>query len=211
MKFGKLAAVAVFSAASAGFSAPVFSAPPPPGAFLREDGNYWMHGPQHDYIIGPASAFSAPVTVDIRMAPPAPRYEVVPVDRPGYTWAPGYWDYRHNRYQLGGGPLGARAPGLLLQRADLGPARRPLDADPRQPGSAGYRDRNAALARSRPRRHPEPLRPRPRQRRHPGPLRPRPRQRRRAATIATAVRTTRVVTDADAPGAGSETRARLSR
>jgi len=65
MKIGKLAAVAALSVASAGFSAPVFS---------------------------------APVSVDIRIAPPAPRYEIVPVARPGYAWAPGYWDYRHNRY-----------------------------------------------------------------------------------------------------------------
>ena len=111
MKYRRLAAVAVFSAASAGFSAPVFSAPPPPGAFLRDDGNYWMHGPQHDYIIGPASAFSAPVTVDVRRAPPAPRREVVPVDRPGHTWAPGYWEFRHNRYQWVSGSWMRDRPG----------------------------------------------------------------------------------------------------
>ena len=142
MKFGRLAAVAVFSAASAGFSAPVFSAPPPPGAFLREDGNYWMHGPHHDYIIGPASAFSAPVTVDVRRAPPAPRREVVPVDRPGYTWAPGYWDYRHNRYQWVAGRWVRERPGYYysaptwVQRGD----RWVLT----QGGwERGYRDRNA--------------------------------------------------------------------
>jgi hypothetical protein len=100
MKFRRLAAVAVFSVASAGFSAPAFSAPPPPeGAFLRDDGNYWMHGPQHDYIVGPASAYSTPRTIDRRRAPPPPRREIVPVDRRGYTWAPGYWEWRHNRYQ----------------------------------------------------------------------------------------------------------------
>src|SRR6476620_12109866 len=100
MNFRRLAAVAVCLAASAGFSAPVFSAPPPPGAFLREDGNYWMHGPDHDYIIGPASAYSGPATLNVRRPPPpAPRREVVPVDRPGYTWAPGYWEDRHDRYQ----------------------------------------------------------------------------------------------------------------
>jgi len=79
MKYRRLAAVAVLSAASAGYSAPVFSAPPPPGAFLREDGNYWMHGPHHDYIVGPASAYSAPGTHS-RRATIDPRREI-PVDR----------------------------------------------------------------------------------------------------------------------------------
>ena len=78
MKFGKLAAVAVFTAASAGFSAPVFS---------------------------------APVNVDILIAPPAPRHEVVPVDRPGHTWAPGYWDYRHNQYRWVSGHWERERPG----------------------------------------------------------------------------------------------------
>jgi len=46
-----------------------------------------------------APTFAAPVSVDIQFAPPAPRHEWVPADRPGYVWAPGYWDYRHNRYE----------------------------------------------------------------------------------------------------------------
>jgi hypothetical protein len=37
---------------------------------------------------------SAAVGVDIEIAPPAPRVEVVPGPRAGYVWAPGYWDYR---------------------------------------------------------------------------------------------------------------------
>jgi len=91
MKFGKLAAVAVFTAASAGFSAPVFS---------------------------------APVNVDILIAPPAPRHEVVPVDRAGHTWAPGYWDYRHNRYHWVAGHWVRERPGYYynapqwVQRGD---------------------------------------------------------------------------------------------
>ena len=119
MKYRRLAAVAVLSAASAGFSVPVFAAPPPPGAFLRDDGNYWMHGPDHDYIIGPASAYSGAATVDVRRAPPvdvrrappAPRREVVPVDRPGHTWAAGYWEYRHDRYQWVSGHWERDRPG----------------------------------------------------------------------------------------------------
>ena len=45
-----------------------------------------------------APTFAAPVSVDIRVAPPAPRHEWVPAARPGYVWAPGYWDYRYNQY-----------------------------------------------------------------------------------------------------------------
>ena len=77
-KIGRLAVIAVFTAASAGFSAPVLS---------------------------------APVNVDIRIAPPAPRHEVVPVGRPGYVWAPGYWDYRHKRYQWVSGHWVRERPG----------------------------------------------------------------------------------------------------
>ena len=143
MKIGRLAAVAVLSVASIGFSAPAFSAPPPQGAFLRDDGNYWMHGPQYDYIVGPASAFSAPMTVEVRRAPPAPRREVVPVDRPGHTWAPGYWEYRHNRYQWVAGHWMQERPGYYytspawVQQGD----RWVLTSGHWQRGS---RDRNAA-------------------------------------------------------------------
>lgn len=41
-------------------------------------------------------AANAAVYVDI--APPAPRHEVIPAERHGYVWAPGYWDYRNGRY-----------------------------------------------------------------------------------------------------------------
>ena len=91
MKIGKLAAVAVFAAASAGFSAPVLS---------------------------------APVNVDILIAPPAPRYEIVPVARAGYVWAPGYWDYRYNRYNWVSGHWVRERPGYYynspqwVQRGD---------------------------------------------------------------------------------------------
>jgi hypothetical protein len=43
---------------------------------------------------------SAPALADIyvRVAPPAPRHEVVPVVRPGWVWAPGYWNWNGHRY-----------------------------------------------------------------------------------------------------------------
>ncbi|MEO6362661.1 MAG: YXWGXW repeat-containing protein [Caldimonas sp.] len=41
---------------------------------------------------------AAPLNFDIRVGPPASRYEAVPAARPGYVWAPGYWDWRGNRH-----------------------------------------------------------------------------------------------------------------
>jgi hypothetical protein len=41
---------------------------------------------------------SARVYVDVDLAPPAPRVEVVPRARVGYVWAPGYWNYTGHRH-----------------------------------------------------------------------------------------------------------------
>lgn len=41
---------------------------------------------------------SARAYVDIDVAPPAPREEVVPGPRRGYEWAPGYWNYRGHHH-----------------------------------------------------------------------------------------------------------------
>jgi len=55
-------------------------------------------------LLGSATAVYTPpveartyVDVNIGVAPPAPRYERVVVRR-GYVWAPGYWQWRHNRH-----------------------------------------------------------------------------------------------------------------
>jgi hypothetical protein len=47
-----------------------------------------------------ATAFSLPAAAEIyvNIAPPAPRYEVVPAPRVGYVWIPGYYDWRGNRH-----------------------------------------------------------------------------------------------------------------
>ena len=45
-----------------------------------------------------STAASAAPYVDIRVGPPPPRVEVVPASRPGYVWAPGYWDWRGHRH-----------------------------------------------------------------------------------------------------------------
>lgn len=59
------------------------------------------------------AATAAPINVDIRLAPPAPRYEVVPAGRPGYLWTPGYWDWRQNRYGWVGGNWVRERPGYI--------------------------------------------------------------------------------------------------
>lgn len=47
--------------------------------------------------IVPAIA-AAEVGIFLDIAPPAPRYEVVPAPRAGFIWAPGYWDWRSGRH-----------------------------------------------------------------------------------------------------------------
>ena len=47
--------------------------------------------------IAPLPAAAA-VDVFVNIAPPAPRYEVVPPHREGYVWQPGYWDWRGDRH-----------------------------------------------------------------------------------------------------------------
>lgn len=39
---------------------------------------------------------SARTYVEVTVAPPPPREEVVPAPRHGYVWAPGYWSWRHH-------------------------------------------------------------------------------------------------------------------
>ena len=41
---------------------------------------------------------SAAVDFYVDVAPPAPRYEVVPAPRAGYVWQPGVWVYRDGRH-----------------------------------------------------------------------------------------------------------------
>ncbi len=47
-----------------------------------------------------ASAFAAPAYAQIsfNIAPPAPRYEVVPTIPSGHVWAPGYWGLSGERH-----------------------------------------------------------------------------------------------------------------
>jgi WXXGXW repeat (2 copies) len=55
-------------------------------------------------LVGGISAGSALARgVVIEIAPPAPQIEVIPTIRPGYTWAPGYWNWQHNQHVWVGG------------------------------------------------------------------------------------------------------------
>ncbi|MBL0125706.1 MAG: YXWGXW repeat-containing protein [Betaproteobacteria bacterium] len=45
----------------------------------------------------------AAVGIHVQVAPPAPRFERVPVPRRGYLWVPGYWDWRGHRHVWVGG------------------------------------------------------------------------------------------------------------
>ena len=38
------------------------------------------------------------ININLGVAPPAPRYEVVPAPRSGYVWAPGYWRWEDPRH-----------------------------------------------------------------------------------------------------------------
>ena len=58
--------------------------------------------------VAPTLAFAG-IGIDINIAPPALRVEEVPVARPGYVWAPGFWDYRgHGHVWVPGHWVGER-------------------------------------------------------------------------------------------------------
>src|SRR5712671_465650 len=44
------------------------------------------------------SAADADVGIYLTVPPPPVRVERVPAPRPGYIWAPGYWDVRYHRH-----------------------------------------------------------------------------------------------------------------
>jgi hypothetical protein len=47
---------------------------------------------------GISSGSAVARNVIIEIAPPAARVEVVPVQRHGYAWAPGYWGWQRNKH-----------------------------------------------------------------------------------------------------------------
>ena len=48
--------------------------------------------------IGFAIPASSEVGIYLDVAPPAPRYEVIPAPRAGYVWQPGVWVWRDDRH-----------------------------------------------------------------------------------------------------------------
>lgn len=55
---------------------------------------------------------SAQVGMYLDIAPPAPRHEVIPADRPGYVWQQGYWDWRNGRHVWVRGHWVRERPGM---------------------------------------------------------------------------------------------------
>ena len=66
---------------------------------------------------GIAAPAAAAVDVFVQVAPPAPRYEVVPAPRYGYTWAPGYWDWRGHRHVWVSGRWVRERPGYYYNHS----------------------------------------------------------------------------------------------
>ncbi len=63
-------------------------------------------------IVAPASVSPAFAQINITLgAPPAPQYELVPAPRPGYAWAPGYWQVENNRHVWAPGRWMEQRPG----------------------------------------------------------------------------------------------------
>ncbi|KAF3997243.1 YXWGXW repeat-containing protein [Glaciimonas immobilis] len=54
-------------------------------------------------FMAPMTSVQAQVIGDVVVAPPQPRYEIVPGPRAGYVWAPGYWRWNGRRHIWVGG------------------------------------------------------------------------------------------------------------
>ncbi len=64
-------------------------------------------------VVAALGSISVPASaaVYLQVAPPPARVEVVPAPRRGYTWAPGYWDWRGNRHAWVAGHWVRERPG----------------------------------------------------------------------------------------------------
>ena len=65
-----------------------------------------------------APAQAVPLRVDIAVGPPAPRGAVIPVPRPGWVWAPGYWDWRRGHHYWVGGTWVRERHGYFYHRPE---------------------------------------------------------------------------------------------
>ena len=69
------------------------------------------------YYGSTAQVYTAPSTIVVQTAPPAPIYESVPAAREGYVWAPGHYVWEGGRYHWRGGEWMAARPGYAWQAA----------------------------------------------------------------------------------------------
>jgi hypothetical protein len=70
-------------------------------------------------ITGASLDAAARTNVDfyVNVAPPPPRYEVVPAPRVGFVWVPGFWDWRYNRRHWVPGHYVRHRPGYYYHPA----------------------------------------------------------------------------------------------
>ena len=70
-------------------------------------------------VLVPTSALAqVNVNIVIGNAPPPLRYEVVPASRPGYVWAPGYWNWNGDRHIWSGGHWERSRSGQVFSRSE---------------------------------------------------------------------------------------------
>jgi hypothetical protein len=67
----------------------------------------------------PAAARSN--VIYLNFGPPPVRYEYVPAARPGFVWAPGYWDWRGHRHVWIAGHWLRHRPGYYYRPARWAP------------------------------------------------------------------------------------------
>ena len=60
---------------------------------------------------------AARTEVFVNLAPPAPRYEVVPAPRAGWVWVPGVWEWRGHRHVWVAGHWVRHRPGYVYAPA----------------------------------------------------------------------------------------------
>ena len=65
-----------------------------------------------------AAALPAHANVYVSVAPPPLRAEVVPAARPGYVWAPGYWNWNGRRHVWSGGTWVRERRGYAYHRRE---------------------------------------------------------------------------------------------
>lgn len=81
-----------------------------PNEWVRDGGGYRLQSGGW-YPVVAATRYD-----DVRVAPPAPRFERAPAARNGFLWQQGYWDWRGRRYEWVPGVWIAERPGYVYSR-----------------------------------------------------------------------------------------------